>query len=60
MSDPRLSIGPARFPRTALIGVAVTAGLILVMMTRLGGKPHAPHLGLLAAAPIQIQICSVK
>lgn len=70
MSDTRLSIGPARFLRTVLVGVAVTVGLILAVgaaqgrgpaavlggFLHLSGRLHAPHLGLLAAAPAQIQI----
>lgn len=71
MSDAKLSIGPARFLRTLLIGAAVTVGLILAVgaaqgrgpaevaqayLHLKGGPMHAPNLGLLAAAPIQIQI----
>ena len=70
MSDTRVSIGPARFLRTVLIGLAVTVGLILAVgaaqgrgpaavlggFLHLSGKPHAPHFGLLAAAPLQIQV----
>ena len=70
MSDTRLSIGPARIMRTVLIGLAVTVGLILATgaaqgqgpaavlgsFLHLKGRLHAPHFGLLAAAPIQIQI----
>jgi len=70
MSDTRLSIGPARVLRTAILALAVTVGLILATgalqghspgavlasMTRLGGRLHAPNLDPLAAAPIQIQI----
>lgn len=70
MSDASLSIGPARFIRMVVIGVAVTVGLILAVgagqghspaevaagLARLKGHLHAPNLGLLAAAPMQIQI----
>jgi uncharacterized membrane protein len=70
MSDTSLSIGPARFLRTLLIGVAITVALILAVgavqgrgpvatlagFLHLKGHMHAPHFGLLAAAPIQIQI----
>jgi uncharacterized membrane protein len=70
MSDTSLSIGPARFIRMAVISVAVTVGLILAVggsqghgpaavlasFMHLKGHLHAPHLGLLAAAPIQIQL----
>jgi uncharacterized membrane protein len=70
MSDGSLSIGPARFLRTLVIGIAVTVGLILAVgaaqgrgpaevlggFLHLKGAMHAPRLGLLAAAPIQIQI----
>ena len=70
MSDASLSIGPARFLRTVLIGIAVTVALILAVgaaqgrgpvavlagFLHLKGQLHAPHLGLLAAAPIQIKI----
>ena len=70
MSDTSLSIGPARFVRTVVIGLAVTVGLILAvgasqghapgevlaMFGHLKGRLHAPNLGLLATAPIQIQI----
>ncbi len=31
MSDAKLSIGPARFLRTLLIGIAITVGLILAV-----------------------------
>jgi uncharacterized membrane protein len=70
MSDTSLSIGPARFIRMVAIGLAVTVGLILATgaarghgpgavlggFAHLRGHLHAPHLGLLAAAPIQIQL----
>jgi uncharacterized membrane protein len=70
MSDASLSIGPARFLRTVVIGLAVTVGLILAVGAAQGRGPaavltgflhlkghlHAPNLGLLAVAPIQIQI----
>jgi uncharacterized membrane protein len=70
MSDASLSIGRVRILRMAVIGLAVTVGLILATgglkgqgpvavlssMAHLGGKLHAPNLGLLAAAPVQIQI----
>jgi uncharacterized membrane protein len=70
MSDGSLSIGPARFLRMVFIGLAVTVGLILAVgaaqgrgpaavlggFLHLTGKLHAPNFGLLAAAPIQIQI----
>lgn len=70
MSDTSLSIGPARFIRTVVISLAVTVGLILAAgasrghgpaavldgFLRLKGQLHAPHLGLLAAAPLQIQV----
>jgi uncharacterized membrane protein len=70
MSDTSLSIGPVRFIRTMAIGLAVTTGLILATGASQGHGPaavlasvlslkghlHAPHLGLLAAAPIQIQL----
>ena len=70
MSDTRVSIGPAGFLRTVVIGLAVTVGLILAVgaaqgrgpaavlggFLHLSGKLHAPHLGLLVTAPLQIQI----
>jgi len=70
MSDTSLSIGPARFIRMIVIGLAVTVGLILASgvsrghgpaamlggVLHLKGQLHAPHLGLLAAAPLQIQV----
>ena len=70
MSDTSLSIGPARFLRTVFIGLAVTVVLILAVgaargqgpaavlgaFLRLNGHMHAPNLGLLAVAPIQIQL----
>jgi hypothetical protein len=70
MSDTSLSIGPARFLRMVVIGLAVTVGLILAVAQpravgrrrcwRLpapeGPSARAPSSGLLAAAPIQIQI----
>lgn len=70
MSDTSLSIGPARLIRMVVIGLAVTVGLILATgasrghgpaavladFLHLKGRLHAPHLGLLAAAPPQIQI----
>jgi uncharacterized membrane protein len=71
MSDKSLSIGPARFLRTVMIGLAVTVVLILATGAAQGRGPaavlgaflhlkvgplHAPNLGLLAVAPIQIQI----
>jgi uncharacterized membrane protein len=70
MSDTSLSIGPARFLRMVVIGLAVTVGLILAVgaarghgpaatltgFLHLKGHMHAPNFGLLAAAPIQIQI----
>jgi uncharacterized membrane protein len=70
MSDAALSIGPARFIRMVVIGLAVTVGLILATgalrghgpgdilasMAHLGGRLHTPNLSLLAAAPIQIRI----
>jgi uncharacterized membrane protein len=70
MSDTRVSIGPARFLRTVLIGLAVTVGLILAVgasqgrgpaavlggFLHLSGRPHAPHFGLLATAPLPIQV----
>jgi uncharacterized membrane protein len=70
MSDTSLSIGPARFIRMVAIGLAVTVGLILATgaaqghgpgavlggLAHLKGHLHAPHLGLLASAPIQIQV----
>lgn len=70
MSDAGVSIGPARFLRMVLVGVATTVGLIfaaaaakglgaaevLDVVTRAGGRLHAPDLGLLAAAPVAIQV----
>lgn len=70
MSDTSLSIGPARFIRMIVIGLAVTVGLILASgasrghgpaamldgVLHLKGQLHAPRLGLLAAAPLQIQV----
>jgi uncharacterized membrane protein len=71
MSNESLSIGPARFMRTVFIGLAVTVGLTLAVGASRGrgpaevlggflhlkfGRLHAPHFGLLAAAPIQIQL----
>jgi uncharacterized membrane protein len=70
MSDSNLSISPARFLRTVAIGLAVTVGLILAVgaaqgrgpvavlsgFLHLKGQLHAPNFGLLAVAPIQIQI----
>ncbi len=70
MSDTSLSIGPARFLRTVAIGLAVTVvlilaagaargqgpGAVLASFLHMSGRLHAPHLGLLAAAPIQIQV----
>lgn len=70
MSDSNLSIGPARFLRTVLIGLAVTVALILAVgaargqgpgavlgaFLHLKGRLHAPDFGLLAVAPIQIQV----
>src|SRR4051812_42663536 len=70
MSDTSLSIGPARFLRTVIIGLAVTVGLILATgaaqgrgpaatvagFLRFKGQLHAPDFGPLASAPIQIQI----
>jgi uncharacterized membrane protein len=70
MSDTSLSIGPARFLRMVVVGLAVTVGLILAAgaaqgrgpsavlasLLHLKGHLHAPAFGLLAAAPIQIRI----
>ena len=70
MSDTSLSIGPVRFIRMAAVGLAVTVGLILAVgasqghgpaavlagFLHLKGRLHAPHLGLLAIAPIPIQV----
>jgi uncharacterized membrane protein len=75
MSDPQVStgqasIGPVRFLRTLLIGLVVTAVLILAagaargvgpatiwgQFTHLAGHLHAPNFGLLVAAPIQIRL----
>ncbi|CAN5300484.1 DUF2306 domain-containing protein [soil metagenome] len=70
MSDQSPSIGPVRFLRTVLVGLGVTVGLILAVgaaqgrgpatvlagLLRRHGQLHAPNLGLLAIAPIQIQI----
>ncbi|MFZ0266258.1 DUF2306 domain-containing protein [Caulobacter sp.] len=70
MSDAGLSIGPTRFLRTVVIGLAVTVGLILATglaggrgpaaalagFLHLKGHLHAPNFGLLAAAPVQIQV----
>jgi uncharacterized membrane protein len=71
MSDSNLSISPARFLRTVAIGLAVTVGLILAVGAAQGrgagrgalGVPaperttaRPPNFGLLAVAPIQIQI----
>ncbi|MBO9560463.1 MAG: DUF2306 domain-containing protein [Caulobacter sp.] len=70
MSDADLSIGPARFIRNLVIGVALTGGVIFATglargqnaaavlhhFLHLKGRLHTPDLGLLAAAPIQIQV----
>ena len=70
MSDQSQSLGPARFLRTVFIGLAVTVVLtlaagaangagpaaILHRFLHLPGHPHAPNLGLLAAASLQIRI----
>ena len=70
MSDTQVSIGPARFLRTLLVGLAVTAALVLAagasrgmgpaaiwnQFAHLAGHLHAPNLGLLAAASIQIRL----
>jgi uncharacterized membrane protein len=70
MSDASLSIGPRRILRMLLIGLATTVGLTLAVggaqgrgpaavlgaVLHAGGRLHAPHLELLAAAPIQIKI----
>jgi len=70
MSDASLSIGPRRFLRTLLIGVAVTVALILAAGAAQGRGPaavlagflhlkghlHAPDLGPLAAASVQIKV----
>ncbi len=70
MSDASLSIGPRRFLRALLIGVAVTVALILAVGAAQGRGPaavlagflhlkghlHAPDLGPLAAASVQIKV----
>ena len=70
MSDTSLSIRPSRVVRMVVIGLAATVGLILATglarghgpaatlagYLHLKGRLHAPNFGLLAAAPIQIQI----
>lgn len=70
MSDQSPSIGPAHFMRTIFIGLAVTVVLILAAgavhgvgpaaianrFLHLPGHLHAPHLELLAMAPIQIRL----
>ncbi|KQY29592.1 hypothetical protein ASD21_04775 [Caulobacter sp. Root1455] len=70
MSDTSLSIGPARFLRMVVVGLAVTVGLILAAgaarghgpaamlagFLHLKGQLHTPNFGLLAVAPIQIKI----
>ena len=70
MPDTSLSIGPARFLRTVIIGLAVTMGLVLAVGAGQGRSPsavlasvlhlkghlHAPNFGPLATASIQIQI----
>lgn len=70
MSNTQVSIGPVRFLRTLLIGLAVTAALVLAagaargvgpvaiwnQVTHLTGHLHAPNFDLLAVAPIQIRL----
>ena len=70
MSDQSLSLSPARFMRTIFIGLAVTVVLtfvagavqgagpaaVLQHFLHMPGRLHAPHLELLAAAPIQIRL----
>lgn len=70
MSDASLSIGPARFVRTVLIGIAITVALVLAVGAAQGRGPgavlsgflhmkghvHAPNFGPLAAAPVQIKV----
>jgi uncharacterized membrane protein len=70
MSDAGVSIGPARFLRMLLVGVATTAGLIfaaaaakglapadvLGALGQVGGRLHAPNLAPLAAAAPQIKV----
>ncbi len=47
MSDAKLSIGPARFLRTLLIGIAITVGLILAVGAAQGRGPAAVLAGFL-------------
>jgi uncharacterized membrane protein len=70
VSIGQTSFGLVRFLRTVAIGVAATVVLVLAtgavrgvgpaviwsQVTHLAGHLHAPHLDLLAVAPIQIRI----